>query len=401
MSHWIIRDATVFLGEHCNTGQVDLELRDGKISQIGKVESAPGIAEIDGKGMYVSAGWIDIHVHVFEGIGIFSVPPGTVGLQRGVTTLLDAGTAGALTFEAFEKFVSDPAAEDVYALLNISLIGAIHGYPTVEPIMGEFCDVRYANVPAAVKAARQYPDSIVGFKVRLTDVLADNCEEIERAALQATVSASTEFGLPFMVHHHSSNLSPEEVLGAMRAGDILTHLYNPSRSRPFDPSGRPLECLLEARQRGVLLDVGHGIGSFSWEVAEAACADYDFWPDTISTDTHSFCLQGPVFDLATTMTKFLHLGMPLSDVVAACTVNAARALGKGHRHGVIELGREADLTLFRLEEGEWPLYDVYGDLRMTHVRFRPEHTFKRGTHFHCAAPSPVVLEEMELVASRS
>lgn len=391
----------VFLGESCELVEVDVELRDGKISRIGKIESAPGKLELDGKGMYLSAGWIDIHVHVFEGIGIFSVPPGTVGLQRGVTTLLDAGTAGALTFEAFEKFVSHPAPEDVYALLNISLIGAIHGYPTVEPIMGELCDVRYANVPAAIKAAKKFPNSIVGFKVRLTDVLANSCEDTERTALQATASASREFGLPFMVHHHNSNLSSEEVLGVMRAGDILTHLYNPSRSRPFDSMGRPLDCLLEARQRGVLLDVGHGMGSFSWDVAEIACGEHAVWPDTISTDTHSFCLQGPVFDLATTMTKFLHLGMPLQAVVAACTVNAARALGKGHRHGVIEIGREADLTLFRLEEGEWPLYDVYGDLRTNRVRFRPEHAFKDGVHFHCAAPSAVCLGDMDLVATKS
>lgn len=401
MAQWIIRNATVFCGEHCELNQLDVEICDGRIGRIGKIESTRESVELDATGMYLSAGWIDLHVHVFDGIGLFSIPPGRVGMRRGVTTLLDAGTAGALTCEAFSKFVCQQSAERIYGLLNISLTGAIHGFPTIEPLMGELCDARYADTIAALKAAGRFSESIVGFKVRLTDVLADNCPEKERKALQAVVRASRESGLPFMVHHHSSNLSPEEVLGVLRAGDILTHLYNPSSSRPFSSEGRPLDCLLEARQRGALFDVGHGIGSFSWDVAEAACLEHGVWPDTISTDAHTYCLKGPVFDLATTLTKFLHLGMPLSSVIAACTKNAARAMGKGHRHGVVESGREADLTLFRLEAGNWPLYDVHGDVRFAKARIRPEHAFVGGLHFHCAEPPLVIFEDMELVATRA
>lgn len=403
MSRTILRNAKIFRGDSCQLESGDVEIkgrRIGRIAPAGELATEAGAVELDVAGAFVSAGWIDVHVHVFEGIGVFSLPPRDVGTRRGVTTMADTGTAGALTYAAFEKFVSRRSAERVFAFLNVSLIGAMHGYPTVVPIMGELCDIRYVDIPAMLAAATKFPEHLVGFKVRLTDVLADYLEENERAGLMAAARASGDTGLPFMVHHHTSSLSADEVLGTMRSGDILTHLYNPSHSRPFDPLNRPLDALLEARQRGVLFDVGHGIGSFAWDVAETVCRVHQFWPDTISTDMHTFCINGPVFDLATTLTKFLYLGMPIESVIASCTVRPAGALGKQHLVGVLEEGREADLTVFRMEAGDWPLYDVYGDVRRVTERIRPEMTFRAGQMFRCAAPAPVDLQEMELVATR-
>ncbi len=403
MRSLILQNAHILRGTSCQEERADIEVRSGRITRIapaGTREATLDGDTLDLNGMYVSAGWIDLHVHVFEGMGVFSLRPSDVGLRRGVTTMLDTGTAGALTYPGFERFISRGSSERVFALLNTSIIGALHGYPTVQPFMGEYCDARYADLNALLTTVRQHPDYLVGFKVRLTDILADHIEANERAGLHAAQEASSETGLPFMVHHHNSLLSPEEVLGSMRQGDILTHLYNPSRSRPFAANGEPLDCLLEARQRGVLLDVGHGIGSFAWKNAETAIGKHGLLPDTISTDLHQFCLAGPVFDLATTLTKFLYLGMSLSEVIAGCTVNAARALGKGDLLGVLEEGREADLTIFRLEEGNWPLYDAFGDARHISRRIRPEFVVKSGELVNCAAPAPVVPEAMRLVAKR-
>src|SRR5205823_3823910 len=130
----------------------------------------------------------------------------------------------------------------------------------------------------------------------------------------------------------------------------------------FGPDGTPLPVMWQARERGVIFDVGHGVGSFAWAVAEPACRRHGFWPDTISTDIHRFNLHGPVFDLPTTMSKFLYLGLPLAKVIQAATSTPARALGLSERFGTLAVGRDADITLLRLEAGHFPLTDVRGEV---------------------------------------
>jgi dihydroorotase len=328
--------------------------------------------------MIVSPGLIDLHTHVFTGIGRWSIPPEKAGLQTGVTTMLDTGTAGALTYEAFHRLVMPSAREDIFALLNIALIGCLQGYPDQLPAsIGELADARLAHAPTAVECIDRYRDRILGVKVRLTSSLADGRAENEHIGFREALSAAEATGLPLMVHHALSRIPLPELLSRLRPGDIYTHLYHPHPDGGF--TGKvPFAQMQSARSRGVLFDVGHGKGAFSWRVAETACHDYGFWPDTISTDIHQFNLHGPVYDLPTTMTKFLFLGMPLEQIIGAVTLAPARAMRQEGRFGRLVAGGQADITLLRLEPGVWPLTDVLGDIRVTTERLRAAHVFKRG-----------------------
>jgi dihydroorotase len=186
-----------------------------------------------------------------------------------------------------------------------------------------------------------------------------------------------------MIHHLKSQIPTETVLKTLRPGDMLTHLYHPYDDHAFDAHGAPIDALREARERGVILDVGHGVGSFVWRVAEPACREFGFWPDSISTDLHQFNLRGPVFDLPTTMSKFLYLGMPPEQIIRATTSVPARAMRVDERLGTLLPGRQADITLLKQEQGEFPLTDVEGVTRVSPQRLVPNSVCKRGKWSEC------------------
>ena len=380
----LIRGGEVYDGSGGAPRRVDVRVRGGTIAEIGPELPEQGEAVLDASGLIVTPGLIDLHVHVFSGVGRWSIDPGDAGLVTGVTTMLDTGTAGALTFPAFDRFVLSQAREDVYALLNISMIGCLQGYPDERPYnIGELSEPGYAHAPSAVACVEQFRDRIVGLKVRLSALLADNQAQNERAGLEALLEAAERTALPCMIHHARSLVPLGELLRRLRPGDIYTHLYHPHPDHGFADDGTPKPEMLAARERGVLFDVGHGKGAFSWAVAEAACREGDFWPDTISTDLHHFNILGPVFDLPTTMTKFLYLGMPLPKIVQATTDAPARAMGLGDRFGRLLPGRQADITLIRIERGEWALPDVLDEMRSIRERLVAVNVFKRGVLHGC------------------
>ncbi|HET6410276.1 MAG TPA: hypothetical protein VFG14_20465, partial [Chthoniobacteraceae bacterium] len=165
---------------------------------------------------------------------------------------------------------------------------------------------------------------------------------------------------------------------------VYTHLYHGKGGSLFHPeSGEPLEAALEARRRGVIFDVGHGCGSFRWEIAERACQDFNFWPDTISSDLHRYNLFWPVRDLATTMTKFLHLGASLESVVAMVTGNVIPALEGTAPASLLEPSASADLTLFEIEEGSFSLPDAEGTTRTAAKRILPLAVVRNGELSPC------------------
>jgi dihydroorotase len=169
----------------------------------------------------------------------------------------------------------------------------------------------------------------------------------------------------------------------MQAGDILTHFLHEKGDGGFTgKDGAPSEALLDARARGILFDVGHGSGCFSWRVSEAACARHGFWPDTISSDLHIFNLQTPVVDMPTTLSKFLHLGMKLEDAIRAATSRAADAMNQPQL-GRLQVGLPADLSVLKLVEGEHVLVDSEGEKRIASQRLFPVCVFKEGTRFDC------------------
>jgi dihydroorotase len=220
-------------------------------------------------------------------------------------------------------------------------------------------------------------------KVRLTSALANYNEKNELAGFDGVFEAADQLGSPLMIHHAASKIPTTTVLKALRKGDMYTHLYHPHPDHAFADDGMPIDELLEARARGVIFDVGHGVGAFVWRVAEPACEKFGFWPDTISTDLHHFNLRGPVIDLPTTMSKFLYLGMPVQDIVRASTMAPAIAMRVDDRLGSIHVGKQADITLMRLERGSFPLFDVEGVVRNSPQRLFAVSVCKRGSWSRC------------------
>jgi dihydroorotase len=349
----------------------DIGITGGRVTAIEPHLSGGDAADvIDATDAYVVPGLIDLHVHVYPGVADLSVEPDPTCLGRGATTVVDGGSSGANTFPGFRRYVIEPSRGRILAFLNISLLGQ------VDTMLGELHDLRFADPERAARVAEANRDVIVGFKVRLSEMLAGPNGFI---GLQRAIEAGQATGLPVMSHIGGTPFDIEEALAIMRPGDIVTHAFTGWRPGVIvDDSGRLVAGAREARERGVRFDVGHGQGSFTWAVAEAALAD-GFRPDTISTDLHRFNIASPVQDLATTMSKFLHLGLSLDEVVAMVTSVSAASLGAaGAGIGRLAVGVEADVTVLRLEEGRIALMDSAGATRDADRRLVPVATVRAG-----------------------
>lgn len=378
-----IRRATVIDGTGAPARSGDLFVKNAKLSPPGEMPSGP-VRELDLHGCHVSPGWVDLHVHVFAGYGLFSVPASDIGLFTGVTTLIDAGSAGALNYPLFEETVRARVRERVAGYVNIASPGLLHGHAEERGFVGDHGHAAFHSEVLALGLLSRFPGSIVGWKARLSSVLADDDEAKERRAFEALLNVRNASGLPVMIHHIKSRIPVDEILDALRAGDVYTHCFHGHGGSPFDErTGEPRESALAARKRGVLFDVGHGVGAFSWEVAEKACREFGFWPDTISTDLHYYNLFSPVRNLAGILSRFLLIGMPLEKVIAAATGNCRHALGAVSIAPSLAAGAPADLTVFQLHEGPCEFTDTHGVVRRGNQRIVPLAVFRGGTLTPC------------------
>jgi dihydroorotase len=289
-------------------------------------------------------------------------------LGRGVTTAVDAGSAGAQTFPGLRRYVIEPASTRILAFLNIAVQGMISS------LVGELTDIRWASPPEAVASARANPDLVTGIKVRLGYQMAG--DDPEPAFLLAR-QAADELCLPLMVHVIDMRLGLAWLLPRMKRGDIVTHCFHGNEGGILTENERVRPEAYAARERGVLFDVGHGVGSFAYRIARQAIAQ-GFAPDTISSDLHAHNAAGPVFDQATTLSKLLHVGMDLADVIRATTSTPAAAIGKSARIGSIAAGREADLSVFELRTGRWALPDAAGETEVVERLLVPRMVTRAG-----------------------
>lgn len=324
----------------------DIAIQDGKIAALGEIR-APShkTIELDGN-YYASAGWIDSHVHCYPNSPIYHDQPDSVGIATGVTTVIDAGSTGADDVDDFYQLTRQ-AATDVYALLNISRVGLI--------AQNELANMANIDAEAVKQAVQRHPDFIVGLKARMSSsVVGENgITPLERAkAIQ-----QQNGDLPLMVHIGNNPPNLDEIAELLSSGDIITHCYNGKPNRILTPEGELRGSIVRALKRGVRLDVGHGTASFSFEVARRAIA-MGILPDTISSDI--YCrnrIDGPVRSLALVMSKFLAIGMSLPQVIACVTSQAADGLRLSHK-GRLEVGYDADLTLFTLASTPTLLVDA-------------------------------------------
>jgi dihydroorotase len=323
---------------------------------------------VDASGLIVTAGLVDLHTHLFWGVSHYGVDADAACLAKGVTTAVDAGSAGAQTFPGFRRYVIDVASTRILAFENISVIGMITAR------VGELEDLRYAAPDEAIAVASAHRDVIVGIKVRLGYQMVG---ERGLPALRLAREAADRLDLPVMVHIIDLPEPLPEILPLLRRGDIITHCFHGERNGILDGTGRVLPAVREARDRGVIFDVGHGVGSFSFDVGRRALAD-GLLPDTISSDLHAHNINGPVFDLATTLSKFLYLGLPIDEVVARATRNPARAVGWEGRIGTLAPGAQADIAAFELAEGRFTLTDAKGESVQAERRLIPRQVIRAG-----------------------
>ncbi|MCH7728104.1 MAG: amidohydrolase/deacetylase family metallohydrolase, partial [Planctomycetes bacterium] len=324
-------------------------------------------------------GLIDVHTHVYDGVAPLGIPADPNCIAKGVTTVLDAGSSGAHTFPGFRKYVVNVVDTRVFALLNISVVGQ-STYSKDNPY-GELFNLSYINPKLAIRTIERNRDVILGLKVRLSKNITG---EHDLKVLGLAKEAAAAVKLPLMVHIGDSHSPVTKILDMMGKGDVLTHTFHGREGGILDAKERVLPEVRRAVERGVNLDVGHGAGSFSFDVCEKAL-EQGIIPGTISSDLHEFNVRGPVFDLVTTLSKFIHLGLTLDQVIERATMNPASTFGFPQGLGTLRVGSEADVSVFSLEEGNFEFVDTLKVRRLGHKRLVPVATVKAGKIYGSAS----------------
>jgi dihydroorotase len=343
----------------------DVAIAGGKIAAVGANITADAAETIDAKGKIVTPGLIDIHTHAGrskEG------PP--MCLADGVTGWVDAGSGGADNIDAVAA-IARGAPQIGRCLVNIARTGVVT--PT-----GELHDINMANVAMAQAAIARHRDVVVGVKARLSDSVAgDNDLEALRRAQQA----AAPFNLPVMIHI-GQNYSPlRSILALLKRGDIITHVYAPGKNGILDDKGVLLPEVMAAHRRGVIFDFGNGVSDhFDWDTVEKATKQ-GLWPDTFSTDWNTNSKTSGVVDLPNVMSKFIMYGMPLKEIIAAATVNAARCFPAFDDRGTLNVGAPGDVAIMELREGSFEFLDNYNGKRTGRQRLLPSETVLNGKRF--------------------
>jgi dihydroorotase len=350
----------------------DVGFQDGLVAAVApQIPPADGQQSINASGMYVVPGLVDAHVHVFEGVSHYGINPDATCLAHGATTVVDAGSAGADTFAGFRKYVIEASETRILSHLNISSMGMISRE------IGELDDIKWANVPKALATIERNRDLILGVKVRLTRESIVGKEAGLRPLFLAREAADAA-GLPIMVHPQNSWAeSIDQVVEVMRKGDVMTHMYHSDPHGILDEQGKIRPSIRAAHERGVIFDVGHGEGSFDWTVCETALAQ-GFPPTTISSDLHRYNVNGPVFDLVTTVSKFIHLGMALDEALERVTAVPAGVIGLSGKVGTLAVGAFGDAVVLDPQEGAFEFQDARRVARTGTFRLAPVVVVKAG-----------------------
>jgi dihydroorotase len=379
MTDLVLRNGRVIDPSQNMDRVTDVAFADGRVVAIGDRLTGESVRDVSG--LIVTPGLIDLHTHVYWGGTSLGIDAEEFARTSGVTTCVDTGSAGPGNFAGFRRHVIEPSAIRILVYLHVSFAG-IYAFSN-RVMVGESHDLRLMAARDAVEVAEANRDLIIGIKVRIGRV-ASGPSGI--APLDIALRVADETGLPMMVHIDEPPPTYEAVVERLRPGDVLTHCYRPFPNAPVDGRGRVRPEVRAARERGVIFDIGHGKGSFSWKTARAMMAE-DFPPDVISSDVHQLCINGPAYDQVTTMSKFLHLGMSLNDVISKSTVAAASAL-KRPELGSLKPGSVGDATILSVQDGAFPLEDVLGEVVTGRQKLKSEGVVVGGRWWHPTAAEP-------------
>ena len=357
----------------------DVGILDGRIAQVGPNLDSSNCRDVrDVSGKCVCPGLIDLHGHWYEG-NLYGIDP-LFCLNHGVTTAVDAGSTGYANFPEFRRATIDHCPTDVFAFIHISFMG-LHA-----PYAEELLDLRYARPQETAEVIARHSDRAVGVKLRIGSMTGSH----GFAALDKALAAANAAAVPLMVHI-SNGAEEREILRRLRPGDVLTHCFHGRGN------GMIAETIVpeanEARRNGVIFDVGHGCGSFSWDTAGRAF-EHHFYPDTLSTDLHRYSVSEPLcVTLPQVMSKMLCIGMSLEDVVRKTTTVPAKVLKREGEIGTLAPGAQADVLVFDIETGDFCFTDTHLAVRRGTRKIVPNLVIKRG-NVHVPGSAKVRLRDL-------
>ncbi len=378
----LIRNANVLDPSQGLAGKRDIGIRYGLIESIAPAIAAErALRVMDAGGKLVTPGLIDLHCHTYPYGSAIGIPADELVPHQCTTTVVSAGDAGANNFAAYRRFVVPASRTRQFAFVHIAVAG-LAGFP-----VPELYNIDYAQVDVAARAVAENADMVLGVKVRMSEnVIARHGLEPLRRAIAACVAS----GVPAKVMVHIGGVSDaalmSQILDALRPGDVLTHCYSGAPNLAGEgtnivQNGKLLPAALEAKRRGVVFDIGHGGGSFDYTIAEAAIAQ-GCLPDTISSDAHVFSANTPGMPyLPWVMSKLIGLGFSLPEVVTMATATPARVIGRIPKHGTLQVGAPADLSMLDIVEGPVSFVDTRENRREGKVFLRPAATVVAGVAF--------------------
>ena len=331
----------------------DVAFADGKVARIDD-DIPPDNARtvIDARGRIVTPGLIDLHTHVYWGGTSIGIEADSIARRSGTTTFIDAGTAGPANFLGFRRHVIEHSRARILAYLNISFAG-IYAF-SAKVMVGECDDIRLCDPVEVVRVARDHLDLLVGVKVRIGKIASG----ADAAPFDLARIAADELQLPVMTHLDLPPPTHADIAPRLKRGDVLTHCFRPFPNAPIIGERQIKAEVTAARERGVVFDIGHGMGSFSFATARAMLRE-GFRPDVISSDVHSLCIDGPAHDLLVTLSKFVCLGLSLPEVIRAATLAPAAAINRPEL-GALTPGSVGDASLLDLREGRFDYVDSTG-----------------------------------------
>ncbi len=333
----------------------DVAVLNGKILEVSPDIPADRARQVvSAKDKIVTPGFIDVHVHAFDGVGT-GTDMDRYCLGRGVTTAVDAGSAGHPSIAGLRKFVINPSATRINALVDISAVGVVVG------VAGAMENLDWLNPQQTARAVEANKPAVVGIKIRLARSNVGSAKDLE--CLRRAVEAAQASHVPIMAHIDESYSPLPSILKMLRKGDVFTHCFNGHTNGILDKNGKLLPEVSDARQRGILFDSAQGVHHLAFEVTEK-CLEQNFLPDTIGTDLSVGSVRASGFDLPSMVSKFLALGMDLDSVIERVTLKPARVFDYGLELGTLRPGNEADIAIFELREGRFEFFDSEGQMRM-------------------------------------
>ena len=364
----LIKNAKTVTGE-----KINIAIKHKKIVYVGQgLPKDKAAKTIDLKGnSYASFGWIDCHVHCYSNMELYGDCPDEIGVKTGVATVIDAGSCGADAMPEFYK-LANKASTNIYAMLNISRVGLIS--------QDELSNMENIDHDLALNIFDNYPNFIVGLKARMSKTVIGN-NGIE--PLHKALSLSKDTALPLMVHIGSNPPLLADTLSLLGYGHIVTHCFNGKANGILDAdTGKIKKEAHQAYERGVAFDVGHGTDSFNFNVAEKALAE-GIKATSISTDIYSRNrINGPVYNMSTTIEKLLHVGYTLEEAIEKVTIAPAELFGLSKK-GRLQEGQDGDITIFDMEHGEKTLTDSNGAMRTISLQIKPRYTIVGGSLHEC------------------